>query len=132
MTEQMNEIQKVTIKSRRAYERIPFIKRLTVLDVNTNRIFDANGIDISVKGVGFYSSKLFQKGHHVSIQIWLDDVSQKDPVWIGGTVKWSKLEQDGAIMGIEFDALIKPAEHPKLYGMIYKIMQVLLVGSGLL
>lgn len=132
MVELSNEIQKLTFISRRQYERVPFLKKLTVLDVNTGHKFEANAIDISIKGVGFYSKKLLQKDHHISIQVWLDDDSQKDPVWIGGTVKWSKLEQDGAVMGVEFDALIKPAEHPKLYEMIFKVMRMLLMGAGLL
>jgi hypothetical protein len=54
------------------------------------------------------------------MQVWLDNISQKDPVWINGTVKWSKLEQDGAVMGVQFDTLVKSAEHPKLYELIYK------------
>jgi hypothetical protein len=102
-----------------------------VLDVNTGHKFEANGIDISVKGIGFYSTKIMQKDRRISIQVWLDDVSQKDPVWITGTVKWSKFEQDGAIMGVEFDTLIKPTEHPKLYEMIYKVMRLILMGVGL-
>jgi hypothetical protein len=46
--ETMNEVQKMTFISRREYERVPFVKRLTVQDVNTGHKFEANGIDISV------------------------------------------------------------------------------------
>jgi len=116
--EAMEERQKLSLI--RAYERVPFTKRLTVLDVNSGRKFEANGIDMSVIGIGFYSKKLFQKDSRISMQVWLDNISQKDPVWINGTVKWSKLEQDGAVMGVQFDTLIKSAEHPKLYELIYK------------
>jgi hypothetical protein len=34
-------------------------------------------------------------------------------------------------MGVEFDTLIKPTEHPKLYEMIYKVMRLILMGVGL-
>jgi c-di-GMP-binding flagellar brake protein YcgR len=132
MTELSDEIQKLAFISRREYERVPFAKKLTVLDLNSGNTYEANGIDISVKGIGFYSKKLLQKDHHISIQVWLDDVSQKDPVCLTGAVKWSKLEQDGAIIGVQFDALIKPSQHPKLYEMIFKAMRMLLMGAGLL
>jgi hypothetical protein len=108
------------------------VKRLTILDVESGQKFEANGIDISVKGIGFYSKKFFSNNSRVSIQVWLDDVSQKDPVWINAVVRWSKLEQDGAIIGVQFDTLIKPVEHPKLYEMIYNVMRVLMLGSTLL
>jgi hypothetical protein len=68
----------------------------------------------------------------VSIQVWLDDDTQKDPIWISATVKWTKLEQNGAIIGVQFDTLIKPTDHPKLYEMIYKVMRLLLLGSTIL
>jgi hypothetical protein len=116
--EPMNEIQKSSFM--RVSERVPFTKRLTVLDVNTGQKFEANGIDMSVAGMGFYSKKFFQKNSRVSIQVWLDNVSQKDPVGINAIVRWSKLEQDGAVMGVQFDTPIKSAEHPKLYELIYK------------
>lgn len=105
---------------KRVYERVPFTRKLTVLDVNSGQKFEANGIDVSVVGMGFYSKKFFQKDSRISIQVWLDDVSQKDPVWINATVRRSKLEQDGAVMGVQFDTLVKSAEHPKLYELIYK------------
>lgn len=106
----------------RAYERVPFTKRLTVLDADSGQKFNAFGIDISVKGVGFYSKKFFQTDERISIQVWLEDDSEKDkdPVWINATVRWSKLEQDGAVIGVQFDTLIKAGEHPRLYEMIYK------------
>jgi hypothetical protein len=114
----MNKTQ--TMSLARAYERVPFAKRLTVLDVNSGQKFEANGIDISVMGMGFYSKKFFQTKNRVSIQVWLDNVSQQDPAWINATVRWAKLEQDGAVMGVRFDTIIKSTEHPKLYELIYK------------
>jgi len=117
MMEPMNKTRNLSLT--RAYERVPFARRLTVLDVNSGQKFEANGIDMSVMGMGFYSKKFFQKNSRISIQVWLDNVSQKDPVWINATVRWSKLEQDGAVMGVQFDAPVKSAEHPKLYEIIF-------------
>ncbi|MGA2914646.1 MAG: PilZ domain-containing protein [Sedimentisphaerales bacterium] len=128
----MQENQRLVFISRREYERVPFVKRLTVRDVESGGKYEANGIDISVKGIGFYSKKFFSKDTRVAIQVWLDEDTQKDPVWINATVKWSKLEQDGAVMGAQFDTLVKPTEHPKLYEMIYKVMRVITLGSTLL
>lgn len=118
--EPMQENQRLTFISRRECERVPFMKRLTILDVESGQKFEANGVDISVTGMGFYSKKFFQRNSRISIQVWLDGDLQQDAVWIGATVKWSKLEQDGAIMGVQFDTFIKSTEHPKLYELIYK------------
>lgn len=126
--ESMRQNQKLAFMSQREYERVPFMKRLTVMDAGSGRKYEANGIDISVKGIGFYSKKFFSKESKVAIQVWFDEDSQKDPVWINATVKWSKLEQDGAIMGVQFDTLIKPAEHPGLYEMIYRVMRIIIAG----
>jgi hypothetical protein len=104
----------------RAYERVPFAKKLTIMDVSSGQKFEANGIDISVMGMGFYSKKFFSKNSRISIQVWFDNVSQTDPKWINATVRWSTLEQDGAMMGVQFDAPIKLTDHPKLYELIYK------------
>ena len=122
----MNEFQKATLACRREYERVPFAKKLTIKDMASGQEFEANGIDISVKGIGFYSKKFFSKDSRIAIQVWLDDDAQKDPVWINGVVRWAKLEQDGAVAGCQFDNLIKPAEHPRLYEMIYSVMRLLL------
>lgn len=130
--ETMDEVQKTTFVNRREYERVPFLKRLTVRDVDTGQKFRANGIDISVKGVGFFCKKFFPKESRVSLQIWLDDDGQKDPIWINATVKRAQLEQNGAIIGVQFDNLVKPAEHPKLYEMIYKVVRLLLLGLTIL
>jgi hypothetical protein len=54
------------------------------------------------------------------MQIWLDNATQVDPVWINGIVKWSKLEQNGALIGVQFDTIIKSADHPALYEQIFK------------
>ena len=128
----IDEVQKMSFISRREYERIPFVKKLTVKDLNTSHRFDANGVDISVKGVGFVSPKILPMNSRVSIQVWLDDDAQKDPVWIGATVKWAKPEQDGAVIGVQFDTLIEPVEHPKLYEMIYKVIRLLFLSSTVL
>jgi len=120
MIEPMKQNQTVSFAERRAYARVPFTNKLIVLDMNTGHKFEANGIDISVMGIGFYCKKLFQKEHHVHIQVWLDSGERVDPVLVSGTVKWAKLEQNGAIMGIQFDMLIKAADHPELYEQICK------------
>ncbi|MFA5293675.1 MAG: PilZ domain-containing protein [Phycisphaerae bacterium] len=120
MIEPMKQNQNVSFVERRTYARVPFTHKLMVLDMNTGHKFEGNGIDISVMGIGFYSRKLFQKEHHVQIQVWLDGGENVDPVLISGTVKWSKPEQDGGIMGVQFDMLIKASDHPDLYEQICK------------
>ncbi|MBN1787224.1 MAG: PilZ domain-containing protein [Sedimentisphaerales bacterium] len=105
---------------KRAYARVPFTRKLVARDLKTGKKYWANGIDISVMGIGFFSKKFFPKNDRVSVQVWLDSQGKVDPVWMNGTVKWAKLEQGGAIIGIQFDSLIKSAEHPELYKQIYE------------
>lgn len=105
---------------RRDYERVPFTKKLMVMDASSGERFEARGIDISIKGIGFYSKKLFQKGSRISIQVWLDNALRIDPFWINAIVRDSGLEQDGAVMHAQFDTFIKVADHPVLYELICK------------
>lgn len=125
------ENQKLMLISLREHERVPFTKRLTVMDSISGRKYEGNGIDISVKGIGFYSEKFLAEETRISIQVWLDE-TKKDPVWINATVKWAKLEQDGAIIGAQFNNLVKSAEHPRLYEMICKVMKVVTIGSTMI
>ena len=111
----MNGFQKPSLMQKREYDRVSFLKRITLKDVKTNHLIEANGIDINIKGVRFYSEKFFSMNDRISMQIWLDNVS----VWISGKIIWSHIEQDGAITGVQFDDPIKPDTHPKLYKMIY-------------
>ena len=105
---------------KRAYARVPFTRKLIVRDLNTGQKFWANGIDISLMGIGFYSKKFLPKNHRVSMQLWLDGADKVDPVWLNGVVKWAKLEQNGAVIGVQFGAIIKSAEHQELYKQIYE------------
>jgi len=114
------EPMKTSLANKRAYGRVPFTGRLMVLDASSGQKFEANGINIGVAGIGFYSEKLFQKDSRISIQVCLDNASHLDPVWINATVRWSKIEQDGAVMGVQFDTFIKSVEHPELYELIYE------------
>ena len=105
----------MTSIERRRYERVPFSARLTVVDLASGHRFKANAIDISVVGMAFYAEKLFGNNSRIRIHIRLKDAGQEQPVEVGATVRRARLEQDGAIMGAEFDAPLSPSHQPMLY-----------------
>lgn len=108
------------LKNKRHWERVSFFKELVIMEKKSGKKVEANGINISVGGIGFYSKNIFQKGTPISIQICLNNELQAGAVWINATAMWSKIEQDGVITGAEFDTIIKPTNHPILYKMIYE------------
>lgn len=104
---------------RREYGRVSFLRKMTIRDITTGRTCEASGIDVNIKGVRFFCHASFEAGQRVAMQVWLDNASLRDPVWINGRVAWSQREQNGAIIGVQFDELIRPERHPKLYSIIY-------------
>ncbi len=106
--------------TRREYARVSFLKKMTIRDLKTGRVCEASGIDINVKGVRFFCKQPFPSGRRIALQVWLDHALLRDPVWINGRAIWSQTEQDGVIVGVQFDELIVPAGHPKLYQLIYR------------
>ena len=105
----------MTSVERRRYERVPFSAKLTVVDVASGHRFKANAVDISAVGIGFYAETLFAENSRISIPLQLKDDGREELVELGATVRRSRLEQDGAIMGAEFDAPLSPARQPRLY-----------------
>ncbi len=110
----------VLLTEKRQWERVSFFQKLIVLETSSGLKVDANSINISVGGIGFFSKKIFQKGTHLSIQICMNNELQAQTIWINAIVAWSKFEQDGAVTGAQFDTLIKAVNHPILYKIIYE------------
>ena len=104
---------------KRRCERMPFRTRLTVLDAVTKRACQANSIDLSISGAQFHAGRFLVVGTHIRIRFWLGQGGQSVPVELGATVRWARVEQDGAIMGVEFDGLLSPSYCPELYEQLF-------------
>ncbi len=108
------------LTEKRHWERVSFFRKLVVQETISGRNFESNGINISVGGIRFYSKKIFQTGARISIQICMNNKLHTENALVNAIVKWSKIEQDGAVTGAQFETSIKPADHPILYKMIYE------------
>ena len=97
-----------------------FLKKLIIQVAENGQKVEASGININIGGIGFYSKKFFQKGSRISIQVCLDNKLHQNAVWINAVVVWSRIEQDGAVTGAQFDNIIKFENYPELYKVIYK------------
>jgi len=115
----INGSGKSGLPRQREYDRVSFLRRITVKIPTKDLFISASSIDINIKGLRFFSEKYFSAGEKIAVQVWLDSVSARDPLWISARVVWSNVERNGAITGIQFDELIKPDRHPNLYKMIY-------------
>ncbi len=100
--------------------RVLFLKKLTVQQDSEGQKVEANGININIKGIEFYSKKFFQKGSRITIQFCLNNEVNAKPVLIDAEVIWSKIEQNGAVTGAQFSCVIKYDNYPKLYKLIYE------------
>lgn len=104
---------------KRQSDRMPFTTRLTVLDAVTSQACEGNSIDLSVTGIQLYAARFFVAGTRLRIQFWLRDLPTTAPVELGAVVRWARVEQGGAIVGVEFDAPLSPSYCPQLYEELF-------------
>ena len=105
----------MTFDAARHYERVPFAARVTVADAASGARYEGNSIDLSAGGVGFYTRRFFEPGARIRVSIWLTVSGRQEPVELPATVRWARVEQGGAIMGAEFDAVLSAARQPTLW-----------------
>jgi len=108
----------MTFTEKRRYERIPFSAGMTVTDVATGRRCEANSVNISAASIAFYAETLFPLDSRIRIQIRLRDAGREETVELGATVRRARPEQDGAVMGAEFDTILGPSHLPNLYDRV--------------
>lgn len=105
--------------NKRRYERMPFMTRLTVLDAITRQDFEGSSIDLSVVGAQCYVERFLAVDTRIRIRFWLRGLDGTAPVEVEGTVRWARIEQDGAIMGVEFDVPLSSSHCAELYEKLF-------------
>ncbi len=105
--------------NKRRYERMPFITRLTVLDAVTKQACEGSSIDLSATGTQCYAERFLAVGTRISIRFWLRGLDGTVPGEVEGTVRWARIEQDGAMMGVEFDVPLSPSHCAELYEKLF-------------
>lgn len=101
-------------EDRRRHRRVSFACRLTVTDLATGRRYAGRSIDLRRSGIGFFSESFLDVGSRVRLRFWLNGADLADPVEAIGTVRWSRAEDSGAVVGAEFDTVLCPARHRTL------------------
>jgi len=101
-------------RERRRFEHLPVATSLTIIDVQSGRRLTGSSINLSRGGVGFYCEKFLKPGTHVTFVFHFGHGAKAKDESIGATVRWSKIEGDGAIGGAEFEALLSDLAFPLL------------------
>ena len=103
------------MQCRRRYERVPFFCPLHLIVLPEGTSTPANSIDISMGGVGITSVVSLERGQSVCIRFHLKngsfETSDEDVV---GRVAYSRADEDGNRLGIEFLEPIRASTHPLL------------------
>jgi c-di-GMP-binding flagellar brake protein YcgR len=105
----------MTTRERRRYEHVPFSMELTIVDLQDNRRYKGRSINLSLGGIGFYAERFFEVGSRLTILAQPGHSRDQRVRPITVTVRWSRVEAEGAVMGAEFSQLLSPAVHPELY-----------------
>ena len=111
----MGATNNTNVTNRRRYEHIPFSVELTVVDLADNRRYKGHSVNFSLGGVGFYCERFFESGARVAVVPHLRGVPEHRLRPITVTIRWSRVESDGAVMGAEFSQVLSATVHPELY-----------------
>lgn len=103
------------MKTQRRYERVGFFCELTVTSIPGGEAAPARSLDISVGGVGMFAGVSWGRGDLVRIGFHLKDAQQRPVVeQVLGRVAYSRADEDGNMLGVEFLEPIREAMHPVL------------------
>ena len=110
----MTDMHRTTAAECRRFPHVPFSTDLTVVDLLDRRRYAGHSIDLSRGGIGFYAERFFPAGTRIDVVVPAGPGPGR-AVSLPATVRWSRIEADGAVMGAEFDTLLGPAVCPELY-----------------
>ncbi|MCE5325306.1 MAG: PilZ domain-containing protein [Planctomycetaceae bacterium] len=102
----------------RKYERVPFSVAVEVKDLATARSCRGRSIDISRGGMGLYIPIFIAAGSRVRITMTLTRQGRPVTTWVNALVRRATAEDGGAILGVEFDAVLAVATQPDLCEMV--------------
>ncbi len=103
------------MNERRRYERLAFFCPLRLAVLPGGRDIPANSFDISIAGVGLVAGLCPERGAHVRLRFLLkSDSAETVEEEILGRVAYSRADEDGNRIGIEFLKLPNESAQPTL------------------
>ena len=106
-------------QERRRYQHVPFATSLTIIDQTTGRHHHGSSINMTKGGVGFFCEKFLQPNTKVLFVFRLGHGSDLVEETVPATVRWGKIDGDGAIGGAEFAQPLSQQEFPTLSDRLY-------------
>lgn len=103
-------------QNRRRYERKPFFRpvRLTILPDEAD--VSANTFDISIGGIGAISDVWLERGTNLRVRFTLKDKQSGQCIEdVLGRVAYTRADESGNHIGVEFLKIIDESTHPALF-----------------
>jgi len=100
--------------SRRRYERVPFFCPLQLTALKGGAVIQGSALDISLGGVGLTSLAALPRGEPVAVRFLF--THEKNGIYeeVLGKVAYTKSDEDGNRIGIEFLEPLQEAAYPML------------------
>lgn len=106
-------------QERRRFDHVPVAMSLTIIDEGTRSHVNGSSINLSRGGVGFYSERFLRPDTHVTFVFHFGYGTNAKTESIHATVRWSKIEGEGAIGGAAFGSLLSDATFPLLSDRLF-------------
>jgi c-di-GMP-binding flagellar brake protein YcgR len=103
----------------RRYQRVPYFRPLRITVLPEGRTVPGRSFDISRGGVGLVADVSVGRGHSVVIHFQVEDERKGAiEVSVQGRVAYSRADEDGNYIGIEFPEEIHGSSQPVLAEML--------------
>jgi hypothetical protein len=100
---------------KRRYVRLNFFCELTVTPMPVGQPRPARSMDLSLGGVGLFAKYFLDREQIVQIDFHLRDEKHRESIErVMGKVAYSRSDEDGTRIGVEFFKLINEADSPIL------------------
>jgi c-di-GMP-binding flagellar brake protein YcgR len=108
---------------KRRYERLNFYCDLIVTTMPEGESFSASSIDLSLGGVGVSSPRFLNRDQIVKIDFHLRDENHREIVESAmGRVAYSRSDEDGTRLGVEFLQLLQENDNPALAKRLQRLV----------
>jgi c-di-GMP-binding flagellar brake protein YcgR len=102
-------------REKRRYARLNFFCDLTVTPLPNGKPRPANSVDLSLGGVGICAEYSLNRDQIVQIDFHLRDENHQETIeQIIGKVAYSRSDEDGTRIGVEFMKPIQESDNPVL------------------
>ncbi len=106
-------------QERRRFDHVPVAMSLTIIDEDSRNHLAGASINLSRGGVAFYCEKFIKPDTHVTFVFHFGYGSNAKAESIRATVRWSKIEGEGAIGGAAFESLLSDVTFPLLSDRLF-------------